>query len=119
MAHISQDAFYLARMSREKNESESKRWLVTAESHLESAQILFENGQHAHCCFHAQQGAEKAVKALWYNLDVDPWGHSIKKLIDELEEIHDEAYENMRDLSRSGVVLDRFYIPTRYQPGSP
>ena len=106
-------------MSREKNEIEAKRWLVTAESDFESAQILFDNGQHAHSCFHAQQAAEKAVKALWYKLDADPWGHSIKKLIDELEEIDDEAHIRIKDLSRAGVVLDRFYIPTRYPNGLP
>ena len=106
-------------MSREKNEFEAKRWLVTAESDLASAQILFDNGQYAHSCFHAQQCGEKAVKALWYKLDADPWGHSIKKLIDELEEVDTSSYEHMKKMSRSGVVLDRFYIPTRYPNGLP
>lgn len=106
-------------MSREKNTFEASRWLTTAESDFETAQVLFKNGRYAHSCFHAQQAAEKAIKALWYSLDADPWGHSIKKLIDELADVDSTAYEGVRDLSRSGVVLDRFYIPTRYPNGLP
>jgi len=34
---------------------------------------------------HSQQAGEKAVKAIWYARDLDPWGHSIARLIRELE----------------------------------
>lgn len=51
---------------------------------LVAAGILTENAKHAQACFHAQQSAEKSIKAIWYFLDADPWGHSIKKLIDDL-----------------------------------
>ena len=38
---------------------------------------------YAQACFYAQQGAEKAVRSLWYLEDADPWGHSVKRLIAE------------------------------------
>jgi len=67
-------------MSHEKNRGEALRWFATAESDLATASLLKENGRFAHACFHAHQAAEKAVKALWYLADADPWGHSVKKL---------------------------------------
>lgn len=72
-------------MSLEKNRQEAERWLKTAEGDLEAAVILLENNKYAHSCFHSQQAGEKAMKAVWYFLDADPWGHSIKKLIQGLE----------------------------------
>jgi HEPN domain-containing protein len=106
-------------MSTEKCVEESKRWLVTAEDDLDSAVILGKNGKFAHSCFHAQQAAEKALKAAWYLSDADPWGHSVKKLIEDLENINGSFYDVLRSFIRIGMVLDRFYIPTRYPNGLP
>ena len=75
-------------MSTEKSFREAKRWFITAEDDLDTALILKKTAKFAHCCFHAQQAAEKAVKSVWYFLDDDPWGHSIKMLIDGLEDEH-------------------------------
>ena len=71
-------------MSVEKNVQEALRWLRTAEDDLDSATILRKNEKFPHACFHAQQAGEKALKAVWYFADADAWGHSIKKLIDNL-----------------------------------
>lgn len=106
-------------MSTEKLIHEAKRWFKTAEDDFDSAKILKENGKFAHSCFHFQQAAEKAVKSVWYFLDADPWGHSVKMLIDGLEQINLEYYEQMKDSERVGRILDRFYIPTRYPNGLP
>ena len=106
-------------MSIEKNRREAFRWLTTAQDDLDSAVILRKNGKFAHSCFHAQQAGEKAVKALWYFADADPWGHSIMKLIDDLENVDLKLHERLKSLSRLGMVLDRFYIPTRYPNGLP
>lgn len=106
-------------MSIEKNVIESTRWFTTAADDLDTAKILKEKGKFAHSCFHAQQAGEKAVKALWFFLDSDPWGHSIKKLIDDLENVDLSIYKSLKSLSRDGMVLDRFYIPTRYPNGLP
>lgn len=106
-------------MSEEKNRAEALRWFETARGDLDTALILKERGKFAHACFHAQQAGEKAVKALWYFLDADPWGHSIKKLIEDLEAVDRAAHLRLAPLVQDGTVLDRFYIPTRYPNGLP
>jgi len=78
-------------MSTEKNRIEANRWLHTADDDLDSAIILKENSKFAHSCFHAQQAAEKALKAVWYHSDADPWGHSIKRLIDDLRKFRGQV----------------------------
>ncbi|MCP4576725.1 MAG: HEPN domain-containing protein [Deltaproteobacteria bacterium] len=106
-------------MSTEKNRAEAYRWFRTAEDDLDTAEILATNGKYAHSCFHAQQAAEKAVKALFYFEGDDPWGHSVKKLIHDLEGVNLASHESLKAFSRSATVLDRFYIPTRYPNGLP
>ena len=106
-------------MSTEKNIREAIRWFTTAEDDKDSAVILKENGKFAHSCFHAQQAGEKALKAVWYFADADPWGHSIKKLIEDLNSVDLKLYQRLEPYTRMGMVLDRFYIPTRYPNGLP
>lgn len=106
-------------MSIERNRFEADRWLRTALDDLDTASILLQNRKHAHACFHAQQAGEKALKALWYASDADPWGHSIKKLIDDLERVDLDLRKELGDLDRSALFLDRFYVPTRYPNGLP
>lgn len=106
-------------MSMENNKREAERWVVTARDDLDTAVILKERGKFAHSCFHAQQAGEKAVKAVWYMADADPWGHSIKKLIDDLEQIDLDSFNVLKVLIRPGMILDRYYIPTRYPNGLP
>ena len=106
-------------MSTEKSRKEAERWLSTADDDLDTARILKKNKKYAHACFHAQQAGEKAVKAVWYFLDSDPWGHSIKKLIDDLVRIDKKVYNSLKNLGKNGMILDRFYIPTRYPNGLP
>ena len=106
-------------MAEEKNRKEADRWLATARSDLETALVLAANQRYAHSCLHAQQSGEKALKALWYRLDGDPWGHSCRKLIDGLKELDARAYDSIKDLVAIAVELDRFYIPTRYPNGLP
>ena len=106
-------------MSVEKNRREAERWFKTAQGDLASATILLENNRYAHSCFHAQQSGEKAIKAVWYLLDADPWGHSIKKLIQGLEQVDLKAHNKLKPLENCAVLLDRFYITTRYPNGLP
>jgi len=106
-------------MSVEKNRKEAERWFKTAKGDLDSAIILLKNNRYAHSCFHSQQSGEKAVKAVWYDLDADPWGHSIKKLIQDLEQVDLKTYAKFKTLEKSAVQLDRFYITTRYPNGLP
>jgi HEPN domain-containing protein len=106
-------------MSVDKNRLEANRWLRTASDDLDTAVILEKNGKFAHSCFHAQQAGEKALKSIWYLVDADPWGHSVKKMIDDLESIDLKVYNSLLNLKREATILDRFYIPTRYPNGLP
>jgi len=106
-------------MSAEKNIYEALRWLRTGKDDLEAAIVLRKNSKFPHACFHAQQAGEKALKAVWYYADADPWGHSIRKLIEDLEGVDMSLYDQVKSLLRAGTVLDRFYIPTRYPNGLP
>ncbi|MGM0758482.1 MAG: HEPN domain-containing protein [Thermodesulfobacteriota bacterium] len=106
-------------MSREKQKSEACRWFVTAKSDLETARLLSSHERFPHACFHAQQAAEKAVKAVWYALGADPWGHSIRKLIEELQDVDLKAFDFLKTSISPGMKLDRMYIPTRYPNGLP
>ncbi len=67
-------------MSVSKNRHEAERWLLTAEEDLRAVEVLLRAGAFAQACFYAQQSGEKAVKALWYLVDAEPWGHSISLL---------------------------------------
>ena len=106
-------------MSEEKNHTEAVRWLDTARGDLKTARVLLSNERYAHACFHAQQAAEKSMKSLWYSLDRDPWGHSVRKLIDDLKEPHPDCYARLQDVVPIAAELDRLYVPTRYPNGLP
>lgn len=104
-------------MSVDKQAHEAQRWLETAEEDLEAAKVLRREQKYSHACCLAQQSAEKAVKALWYFLGEDPWGHSIHKLILDLPK--EDARKQMEKIQNDAAALDRFYIPTRYPNGLP
>ncbi len=104
-------------MSGPKNRHEAERWLRTAEEDLGAAKALLEAGSYAQSCFYAQQCGEKAVKALWYCIDADPWGHSVKRLIEEFPER--SSMPSAASWPEYGALLDKFYIPTRYPNGLP
>ena len=60
-------------------------WFKEAKEDLKSAKILARSGQYHHACFHAQQAAEKAVKAALLHFHVAKFGYSILKLLEELK----------------------------------
>lgn len=106
-------------MSAEKNRGEASRWLETSLGDLETARVLRQARRWAHACFHAQQSSEKALKALWYARDLDPWGHSAQRLIDDLAPVSTETHRAMADLALAAAEIDRYYIPTQYPNGLP
>ncbi len=106
-------------MAIEKLLDEGIRWLKTAHEDFETAQILMKNKKFAHACFHSQQAAEKAIKAVFYTIDCEPWGHSIVKLIDLLSDASKEWLKKISCVRSTAIKLDRFYIPTRYPNGLP
>ena len=104
-------------MSLAKSRHEAERWLQTAEEDLKAAELLAQAGAYAQACFYTQQSGEKAIKALWYLIDADPWGHSIQKLITEFPE--KTSLPEWEVWIERGALLDKFYIPTRYPNGLP
>jgi HEPN domain-containing protein len=106
-------------MSCKKNIHEAYRWMATSLDDESSALILQDHSKFAHACFHAQQAGEKALKALWYYNDADPWGHSLKNLIGDLKEVDESLFDACQTITREALVLDRYYIPTRYPNGLP
>lgn len=104
-------------MSGERNKHEAERWLNTAKEDIEAASILFNNERFSHACFLSQQAAEKAIKAVWFLADEEPWGHSILRLTEGL--LNEEFKKQITGLGDSAAFLDKFYIPTRYPNGLP
>lgn len=104
-------------MSKKQQHHEALRWLTTAQEDLSAAILLKEQGVYSHSCFIAQQAAEKSLKSVWLELDEDPWGHSIQKLI------RDIPFKDVKDkfeiLIDKAAALDRYYIPARYPNGLP
>jgi HEPN domain-containing protein len=100
-------------VSQSKQKQESGRWLNTARDDLRAARQLLAGDLFAHAAFACQQAAEKAVKAVHFYFDSDPWGHSILRLLQALDA------DIMQDLFEQAKSLDKFYIPTRYPDALP
>lgn len=98
-------------MSQSKNRQRAERWLLTAEEDLRAAQVLLDAKMYAQACFYAQQSAEKAIKALWYLIDADPWGHSVQRLVAEYPQRAE--IPDLEVWIERAALLDKFYIPTR------
>ena len=90
-------------------------WLRQAEADVEHAQASLEHGDFEWSCFAAQQAAEKAVKAVFYHLHGDPWGHSLLALLEGLVEPARSGVTP--ELLDSARALDKQYIATRYPNG--
>lgn len=103
-------------MSVEKTGKEARRWLSQAQSDVDAARDSARAGRYEWACFQCQQAAEKAVKACWFHFDLDPWGHSVAKLIDDLP---DSIRRRLADAGEPARQLDKLYIPTRYPNGLP
>jgi HEPN domain-containing protein len=92
-----------------------KDWLAQAVRDLEQARSSAQEGRHEWACFAAQQGAEKAVKALHLTLGQEAWGHMVALLLRELpSEVQVDPL-----LVEKGKVLDNAYVPARYPNGHP
>ena len=93
---------------------ERRRWLAAAHEDLAFARHAAAGGFFAPACFHAQQAAEKAVKAVHYGYGSRAViGHNVRALIAQLEPAV-EALDGQIDGARE---LDLFYVPTRYPNG--
>lgn len=94
---------------------EAARWLRQAEVDLGAARRLADDFS-ALACFHSQQAAEKALKAMLYAAGERPvLGHALADLGSRVT-AHDPGYGALRS---EVAKLDRFYVPTRYPNGLP
>ena len=91
-------------------------WLRQAEADLEHARKAIEARHHEWACFAAQQGAEKAVKAVHLARGQEAWGHSVTEL---LEALRAEIAEIDQDLLDRARTLDKVYVTARCPNGLP
>jgi HEPN domain-containing protein len=93
----------------------AKDWLKQAEADLKHAHNSIEDGDYEWACFAAQQTAEKGLKAIYENMNMDVKGHSILGLLKGLV-----AYYKVPERFYSyGRILSRYYIEARYPNGFP
>ena len=96
---------------------DAERWLEFARQDLRVAELALSEGIYNQTCFHAQQCAEKCLKAcLAAQGELLPRTHLIVDLISRLPETIRSMLGSLEDdLS----ALDQFYIPTRYPDALP
>ena len=95
---------------------EARRWFRQAQADKEAAKVLSVAGHYAAACFHCQQAAEKALKAVLYSQGRRVvLGHAVLDLARQCGE-HDPEFIQVLD---DAGLLDQFYIPTRYPNGLP
>ena len=95
---------------------EARRWFQEAQADLAVVRTLRGARHYAAACFHSQQAAEKALKALLYAQGARVvFGHSVRELARQCEG-HDTAFAGVAD---DTALLDQFYITTRYPNGLP
>jgi len=90
-----------------------REWLNRARSDLALAQNRVEGVYLEDLCFHAQQAAEKAIKAVLIYRDVEfPYVHDLSRLLELVSEAGVTVPQAMRPVS----TLTRFAVVNRY-PG--
>ena len=90
-----------------------REWMNRARSNLAMAKSEVEGVYLEDLCFHAQQAAEKAIKALLIKMGVEfPYIHDIAQLLTLLEKAGHEIPSSVK----KAEGLTRFAIFTRY-PG--
>jgi HEPN domain-containing protein len=91
-------------------------WLDRAGDDLAVARLVYREDYFSHACFLAQQSIEKTLKGylLWAANDY-PRVHRLVELLTLCQE-QDAAFE---ELMNDCIVVDQYYIPTRYPNGVP
>jgi HEPN domain-containing protein len=93
---------------------QARWWLRTAEGDLDAARILLDAGRFNLCAFHAQQAAEKALKAVLAQRGKAHRGHSALELLGALEV---EGVRAGPDAAAAARLLDLHYVQSRYPNG--
>jgi len=90
-------------------------WLSQAKRDLASGRHATQGGFHEWAFFAAQQGAEKAVTALYQKIEAEAWGHSITAMLQALP----SEMRPHQELMNAARLLDRHYIGPRYPNSVP
>lgn len=93
---------------------EIKGWLSFAAEDLKMAELTFKEGIYNQVCFHAEQCAEKNLKAMILSKGQMP-PHTHKTV--DLLSLFPKNF--LRSIREEILLLDRFYIPTRYPDALP
>ena len=72
-------------------------------------------GDHDWACFAAQQGVEKAFKAVFQRIGSDAWGHSVTGLLNALP--NSASFD--LEIVTAAMELDKHYIVPRYPNSYP
>jgi HEPN domain-containing protein len=83
-------------------------WLKMAERDLGYAELGAASGYHEGAAFHAQQSAEKAVKALAQSLHGAVRGHAITEIVRQL------PLNPPAEILNAAQQLDKVYVTSRY-----
>lgn len=95
---------------------EALRWIRQASEDIDAAKYNHRGKKFFVSCFLSHQVVEKILKGyLIYKGFEHIWGHSISDLSKECEKI-DKDFESLR---KEILILDKYYIPTRYPNGLP
>lgn len=87
-------------------------WLESARRSMDAAEILHAAGRWPQTCFHAQQPAELALKAVIARQNnAPPRVHSIAELLARQNDATKLALDHIAGALRD---LDRYYMATRY-----
>ena len=106
---IRRDSIYVLKMNRARDRLEQ------AKEDLRHAEKSLKMKDYAWACFACQQGAEKAVKALYVRFNMMAWERSVTELLASLPsklKLDERVIEKAK-------MLDKYYIPTRYPNAHP
>lgn len=91
-------------------------WVFFADSDMKLAQKALEESIYHLVCFHAQQAAEKLLKAMLVARgELPPKTHALRELYLRVVKHVPEVEEHFPAFKR----FDRYYIPTRYPDALP
>jgi HEPN domain-containing protein len=94
---------------------ENNNWLEFAYEDLEMAELALDNNIYNQVCFHSQQAVEKSLKGYLKNMGILP--PKTHKLVDIISLIKEDLLDDLK--KEQIILLDRFYIPTRYPDALP
>ena len=91
----------------------SEDWLKQALRDFDHAQESKKIKHFEWVTLAAQQAAEKAIKAVFFKMGGDPWGHALTQLLQKLP----SDIQPPEEILNASKFLDKHYITTRYPNG--